>query len=94
MGPNVAGNASRGGGIGRPQAWQRTVDVAFDVVILGGIVAPPAAGIVAMMSMLLPATAPLRHLTGWVFVCSGSWFVVALLGAHLRMRRHEGETNH
>lgn len=76
----------------RVRLWHRVVDVVFDATILGGIVATPVAGIVAIMSVFLPALAPLRHLGGQIFAVVGLWFVMALLGAHLRVHRDEEHT--
>ncbi len=76
----------------RVRLWHRVVDVVFDATILGGIIVTPVAGIVAIMSVFLPVLAPLRHLEGQVFAIVGLWFVMALLGAHLRMHRDEEHT--
>jgi hypothetical protein len=76
----------------RAQLWHRVVEMVFDATILGGIVATPMAGIVAIVSAFLPVLAPLRHLGGQIFAVVGLWFVLALLGAHLRMHRDEEHT--
>jgi hypothetical protein len=76
----------------RLRLWHRVVEVVFDATILGGILATPLAGIVAILTAFLPALAPLRHLEGQVFAIVGLWFVVAVLGAHLRMHRDDEHT--
>jgi hypothetical protein len=63
----------------------------FDATILGGIMVMPVVGAVAMASIFLAALAPLRPLEGEVFVIAGLWFVAAVVGAHLRVRRDNAD---
>jgi hypothetical protein len=67
--------------------WPRVADVALACMILGGVIAVPAACAFALLSGLMPASAPLRVATPQLFGLAVLWFFGAIIGAHFQPRR-------
>jgi hypothetical protein len=67
--------------------WARVADRALSFTILGGVVAVPAACVFALLTGLLPASAPLRMATPQLFGVAVLWFFGAIIGAHFQPRR-------
>ncbi|HEV2235930.1 MAG TPA: hypothetical protein VGR57_04630 [Ktedonobacterales bacterium] len=67
--------------------WPRVADGALAFMILGGVIAVPAACAFALLTGLLPASAPLRMATPQLFGLAVLWFLGAIIGAHFQPRR-------
>jgi hypothetical protein len=67
--------------------WPQIADVALAFMILGGVIAVPAACAFALLTGLMPASAPLRMATPQLFGLAVLWFVGAIIGAHFQPRR-------
>jgi hypothetical protein len=67
--------------------WLRVADTALAFTILGGVVAVPAACGFALLTGLMPASAPLRMVTPQLFGLAVLWFLAAIIGAHFQPRR-------
>jgi hypothetical protein len=75
-----------------PHVWRHAVDALFDAFVLGGVFVVPVAGVVALISLWLPSSAPLHWIGGQMFGAAVLWFLAALFGAHLQSRRHHQES--
>ena len=66
----------------------RVLNVAADLVIIGGVLMAPVGGTVAIIGLMLPGDAPLHHVSALIFGVVALWFLLALISAHLRRRGH------
>ena len=67
--------------------WPQVVSVALACMILGGVLAVPAACLFALLTGLTHAGEPLRTVSPQVFGLAVLWFIGAIIGAHFQPRR-------